>query len=110
METGFLKMDSGIIRPGSGIRIYRAGQGGPNIMRIIGFIALGLATAAAAQEQPAAAPPAKAVKDIDKVKCHKEAPIGSLVPKRVCTTERTENLNRDEARATFVRPQHLEPK
>jgi hypothetical protein len=34
-------------------------------------------------------------------------PIGSMVPKRVCTTERTENYNRDEARNALVRPQHL---
>jgi hypothetical protein len=72
----------------------------------------------AAPTAPSAAPPApsaaptlalaqKPVSSLDKVKCRKEMPIGSMVPKRVCTTERTENYNRDEARNALVRPQHL---
>jgi hypothetical protein len=78
-------------------------------MRLI-IVSLLLAAPALAQAPtpPAVAPPATG-KDVDKVKCRKQMPIGSLVPKRVCTTERIENLNRDEARATFVRPQPMEP-
>jgi len=85
-------------------------RGAPRIMRITGTIALCLAAPVVAQEPPPAVSAPPAAKNIDKVKCRKEMPIGSLVPKRVCTTERIENLNRDEARATFVRPQHMEPK
>jgi uncharacterized protein (DUF2147 family) len=69
---------------------------------------LGLATIALAQtatpapDSPAAAP--KAVKKDDKVKCRMEAPIGSLVSKKVCTTTRAEDANRDNAKALLQRP------
>jgi hypothetical protein len=76
-------------------------------MRFI-LMSLLLAAPALAQSTPPLAEPPP-VKKLDRPKCRKEMPIGSLVPKRVCTTERIENLNRDEARATFVRPQLMEP-
>jgi hypothetical protein len=77
-------------------------------MRFASALLLCLSAPALAQSAPLAAPPAaKPVSSLDKVKCRKEMPIGSMVPKRVCTTERTENYNRDEARNALVRPQHL---
>lgn len=98
-----------IRRASSGMAPVITTTGGLKTVRTIAIIAASLASAVVAQEPPAAAPPPQVVKDIDKVKCRKEMPIGSMVPKRVCTTERIENLNRDEARATFVRPQHMNP-
>jgi hypothetical protein len=78
-------------------------------MRFALALLLCLSVPALAQPAPPTAPPAPApVNNLDKVKCRKQMPIGSLVPKRVCTTERTENQNRDEARNALVRPQHMD--
>lgn len=79
-------------------------------MRILIALAasLGFTTAALAQpatpapDSPAVAP--KVVKKDDRVKCRMEAPIGSLVPKKVCTTTRTEDENRENARGLLQRP------
>ncbi len=67
-----------------------------------------LSTAAIAETAtPEAVPPVAAPKktsNLDKVRCRMEAPIGSIIPKRVCTTQRAEQVQRTQVEQFMDRP------